>query len=279
MACSAFSNSINYFESAGDLKKVAAARVELAYCYWRDGEFSEARIMLLEALQRLTLEGTTRARAITKLVIIENSASRHSEALKILTENASLFQKITNHTVKGDYHNELAITLEEIGASEKRNDYLQRAIEEYQVAEHHFKLAKNSVYRASVKNNIAVLLSRLSRFKEAHKCLNEARRLTVRFRDKAKTAQIDWTRAEVFVAEGKLKEAELVARKAASVLEKGNHKCLLADALITQGIALARANKNERAQLVFQRAIEAAYQVGALNKAGLAALVVMHFQC
>jgi hypothetical protein len=71
--------------------------------------------------------------------------------LKILTKNASLFQKTTNHTVKGDYHNELAITLEEIGASEKRNDYLQRAIEEYQVADHHFKLAKNSVYRASVK--------------------------------------------------------------------------------------------------------------------------------
>lgn len=267
--------SINYFESAGDPKKVAAARVELAYCYWRDGEFNEARIMLLEALQKLSLEGTTRARAITKLVIIENSASRHNEALKILTENASLFQKITNHTVKGDYHNELAITLEEIGAAEKRNDYFQRAIEEYQLADHHFRLAKNSVYRASVKNNIAVLLSRLSRFKEAHKCLNEARRLTVRFGDKAKTAQIDWTRAEVFVAEGKLKEAELVARKAASVLEKGNHKCLLADALITQGIALARAHKNERAQFVFQRAIEAAYQVGALNKAGLAALTLI----
>lgn len=50
---------------------------------------------------------------------------------------------------------------------------------------------------------------------------------------------------------------------------------MLADALITQGIALARANKSERAQLVFQRAIEAAYQVGALNKAGLAALTLI----
>jgi hypothetical protein len=58
-------------------------------------------------------------------------------------------------------------------------------------------------------------------------------------------------------------------------LEKSNRKCLLADALITQGIALARAHKSERAQLVFQRAIEAAYQVGALNKAGLAALTLI----
>jgi tetratricopeptide (TPR) repeat protein len=231
--------------------------------------------MLRDALDKLSPEGTARARAITKLVIIENSAARHSDALKILTENASLFEKIANHTVRGDYHNELAITLEEIGAAEKRNDYLQLAIKEYEAADHHFKLARNSIYRASVKNNIAVLLSRLSQFKEAHKYLNDARRLTVSFKDKAKTAQIDWTRAEVFIAEGKFNEAEAVARKAASVLEKGDHQCLLADALITQGIALARGHNSELAQFVFQRAIEAAYQVGALNKAGLAALTLI----
>ena len=267
--------SMNYFESMRDQKKVAAARAELAYCYWRDGEFNEARIMLCEALEKLTSEGTTRARALTKLVIVNNSLARHGDALKILTDNASLFQKITNHTVKGDYHNELAITLEEIAASEKRNDYFQRAVKEYQAADYHFKLAKNPVYRASVKNNVGVLLSNLSRFKEAHEYLDEARRLTVGFKDKAKTAQIDWTRAEVFIREGKFKEAEAVARKAATTLEKGGHQCLLADALIAQGIALARLQRNERAQFIFQRAIEAAYTVGALNKAGLAALTMI----
>jgi tetratricopeptide (TPR) repeat protein len=267
--------SINYFESEHDLKRVAAARVELAFCYWRDGELNEARIMLRESLQKLTTEGTTRARALLKLVTIENSAARHSDALKLLTENASLFEKVNNHTVRGDYHNELAITLEEIAASEKRVDYFQQALKEYVAAEHHFKLAKNPVYRASVKNNISVLLSNLSRFKEAHKYLDEARRLTVSFRDRAKTAQIDWTRAEVLIAQGKFKEAEAVARKAASTLEKGGHQCLLADALITQGIALARAGNNERAQFVFQRAIDAAYKVNALSKAGLAALTLI----
>ncbi|MGH9930186.1 MAG: helix-turn-helix domain-containing protein [Pyrinomonadaceae bacterium] len=267
--------SINYFESAGDVMKIAAARVELAYCYWRDGELNEARIMVRESLNKLTTEGTTRARAFLKLVIIENSAARHVDALKLLTENASLFEKVTNHTVKGDYHNELAITLEEIAASEKRNDYFQRAIEEYESADHHFKLARNVVFRASVKNNLAVLLSSLSRFKEAYKYLDEAKRLTASFGDKAKTAQIDWTRAEVLIAEGKLKEAERVAHKAASVLEKGGHQCVLADVLITQGIALARASHNERAQFIFQKAIEAAYKVGALNKAGLAALTLI----
>src|SRR2546422_2506543 len=29
--------SITFFESIGDVKKIAAARAELAYCYWREG--------------------------------------------------------------------------------------------------------------------------------------------------------------------------------------------------------------------------------------------------
>lgn len=43
--------SITYYESIGDFKKVAAARVELAYCYWGAGALDEARIMFTEALQ------------------------------------------------------------------------------------------------------------------------------------------------------------------------------------------------------------------------------------
>ena len=68
--------SIRSYESAGDVKKVAAARVELAYCYWREGALNEARIMLNEALQKLTTEGNTRASALLSLAIVEWSAAR-----------------------------------------------------------------------------------------------------------------------------------------------------------------------------------------------------------
>ncbi len=49
--------SITYFESVGDYKKVAAARTEIAYCYWRDGELNEARIMLRESLKKTHYRG------------------------------------------------------------------------------------------------------------------------------------------------------------------------------------------------------------------------------
>ncbi len=267
--------SIRYYESEHDVKKAAEARTEIAYCYWRDGELHEARIMLQEALERLPTPGLTRARALLKLADIEQSAARYYDALKILTDNRSLFTKVTHPATKGSYHNELAMTLEEIAVAERRSDYLQSALTEYKAAEYHFKLAKNHVYRASVKNNVGVVLLRLGRFKEAHQHIAAARRLSVRFKDCTRTAQFDITRAEVLIAEGKFKEAETVAHRAALSLEKSGHRCSVSDALITQGIALARLGTTDHAHCVLQRAVKVAHEAGALNKAGLAALTLI----
>lgn len=266
---------VTYFESMGDVMRIATARTEIAYCYWREGELNEARTMLHEALEKLSRPGNTRARALLKLTTVEYSAARYHEALKILNDNAPLFQRLRNPTTKGSYHSEFAIILWSLATSEKRQDYLAQAVKEYERADHQFKLARNTIYRADVKNNIGFLLFKLSRYKEAHKYLNEARRLAISFKDKARAAQYDETSAQVFIAEGKPKEAEAVARRAVFSLEKSGHQCMVAEALITQGIALARARKTERAQLIFQRAIETALKVHALNVAGLAALTLI----
>jgi tetratricopeptide (TPR) repeat protein len=269
------SESITLFESAGDVKNVAAARAELAYCYWRQGSLDEARIMFHEALQKLTTQGNTRANALLGLAVVEWADSRFSEALRILNENAFLFKKITNHTLKGTYHNQLANVLTNLATAEKRNDYFQLAIDEYEKADDEFRLAHNVIFRADVKNNVGFLLYKLSRFKKAHEYLEQARRLRVRVRDKIGIAQIDDTRAQVLIAEKNFKQAEAVAKDAVKVLDKSGYQCLLADALITHGIALARLKQTERAQFTLQRAIDVAHQVGALNKACLAALTLI----
>jgi tetratricopeptide (TPR) repeat protein len=267
--------SITYYESVCDVKRVAAARVEMACCYWREGALDEARITLNEALQVLTVGGNTRARALLRLAIVEWSDSRLSEALRILTENASLFSKLTNHATKGAFHSHLGNVLTNLATAENKNDYFQRAVSEYQKADDEFKLAHNLVFRADVKNNVGFLLFTMGRFSKAHAYLEQARRLRNSVRDKIGIAQIDDTRAQVLIAERKFKQAEAVARNAARVLEKSGHQCLLADALVTQGIALARLKRSEPAQFIFQKAIEVAHQVGALNKAGLAALTML----
>ena len=269
--------SLTYYESNNCKREAAEAWSEIAYCYWREGQVNEARIMLHEALERLPPTGLKRARALLKLVDIEHSAARYYEALKILTDNSAVFTNIRNLplAVKASYHNELAITWRTIGTAENQLDYFQRALTEYKAAEHLLKLGKNHVYRASIKNNQAVVLSKLGRFKEAHKHLDRARDITVRFRHRTLTAQFDSTRAELLIAEGKFKAAEAVAYRAALALERAGHRCWLVDALILQATALARLHKQVRALAILQRAIEVAHEADALNKAGLAALTMI----
>jgi tetratricopeptide (TPR) repeat protein len=277
MAKNLISESVQFFESIGDRKKVAVARIELACCYWREGALDEARIILVESLEILTSAGNTRAKAVLRLAIVEWSAERFNKSLEILTENNSLFDKIPSHAIKGAYHSQLAMVLRKLNSNGEKGEAgnTERIVQQYEKADHHFKLAGNNVFRADVKNNLGFLLYKLSRFKEAHGYLEQARRLRVRIKDKVGVAQIDDTRAQVLIAEKKFKEADAVARGAVRVLEKSGHQCLLADALITHGIAIARLKQTERAQFTFQKAIEIGHQVGALNKAGLAALTLI----
>jgi tetratricopeptide (TPR) repeat protein len=268
--------SLTLYESSGDVLKVAAARSELAYCYWREGAFSEARIWFNDALQRLTAIGATRANAILGLAVVEWSDARYAESLRLLTANATLFEKIGNQTLKGAYHTQVAIVLRSLITAENRTDHIQRAISEYEEADNCFRSARHIGYRADVKNNVGFLLYKLSRYPEAHQRINEARRLATSIKDRVRVAQMDETEAQVFIAEGRFTEAEKLARHAVSILEKTDHYCLLADMLITHGIALARLPDNaERAHIILQRAIEIALQVDAFNKAGVAALTVI----
>lgn len=267
--------SITYFESIGDLKKVAEARTELAYCYWRAGSLDEARIMFTEALQKLATEGNTRANALFGLSVVEWSASRYREALNILTDNEPLFKKITNHTIKGAYHLQLAMVLRKLATPENRTAQLRLVMNEDLEADRQFKLAHNAVFRAHAKNNIGNALRDLSRFKEANAYLDHARRLTVSLKDKVKTAQVDESRAQLFLKQRRFAEAEAAARHAARTFEKSGHQFFLAEAMTTHGTALARLDKTDQAQFTFQKAIEVAHQAGALNRAGIAALTLI----
>jgi tetratricopeptide (TPR) repeat protein len=269
--------SITYFETVGDTEQLGAARSDMAYCYWRAGQLNEARIMLRESLAQLSSQGEARARALLKLATIESSDLRFEVAARILDDNAALFEDVSNDTIKGSYHNESAIVFRNFAKSFplKRDEYLQRALSEFEKADHHFTVARNSVYRAVIKNNVGLILFNLSRFKEAHKYLLEAQRITASLKDKVRVAQIDETLAQVFIAENKLEDAEIVIRRAIQVFEKSGQHALLAGALVTQGITLARLKQDERARFTLEKAIEVATQFGATNVAGLAALTMI----
>ncbi|HYG83228.1 MAG TPA: hypothetical protein VD861_22710 [Pyrinomonadaceae bacterium] len=215
------SESMALFESLGEVEKAAEAATDLAYCYWREGAFEEARVILQDVLKRLAnTEGEIKAIAVLRSAIVEFSANRINDALRILTNAAPLFEASDNHALKGKFHMNLALMLKNLSVLEHRADYADRALIENAAASYHLEQAGHTRYLARVENNLGFLLLTLSRFAEAHKHLDRARRLFIGLKDSGSVAQVDETRARALLAQGRDVEAERVARLAVARLKK-----------------------------------------------------------
>ncbi len=271
------SESINIFRSLQNIGKVAEAESDLSVCYWREGTFNDARVWLQDALDVLpaNTDNEVRAAALLRLAIVERSAKRFHDALRIHVEAAPLFKKSGNDSLKGKFYNGFGFVLRNLGTTENRSDYIDRALIEYTAASYHFEQAGHTRYQACVENNLGFLFGTIKKFPEAHEHLDRAQALFTSLKDSVHTAQVDDTRARVLLAEGRMSEAEKLVRTAVQVLERGGQQSLLAEALTTHGLALARLGRHNVARLTLQRAVEVAQNAGDYESAGLASLVIL----
>lgn len=270
------SESISMFESLGESARAALARSDLALCYWREGAYDEARIILAKAVDSLSETDTEqKATVLLRCVTVECAAGRYNSALDILKDVARLLNESRNDALKGSFHNLYAVTLRRLGAIEGHAEYYDQAIIEYTAAVHHYKQARHERYGASIENNLAFLLYRLGRHQDAHKHLDRAERVFQRLNDNGLLAQVNETRARVFIAEQKYREANRTIASAIQTLEKGGESALLADALAVQGIAWARLGLFDSSIGILRHAIRVAEEAGARSNAGLAALTLI----
>lgn len=270
------SESVRMFDALQEQVKTAEALTDLAYCYWREGAFNEARASLETARSRLT-ERDRYQMAVTllRLAIVESTATHYNDALHILSEAEPHVEESRSDALKGKFHNERATALKNLGASERREDYIDRALIEFAAASHYFEEAGHHRYRACVENNLARLFAQIGNYPKAHEHINHARRLLVELKDYVHVAQVDETRARVLLAEGRPIEAERFARRAAEVLERGGEKQLSAEALTTHATALARLGRHPQARRTFQYAVTVAEPAGDREGAGHALLAAI----
>jgi tetratricopeptide (TPR) repeat protein len=268
------SESATLFERLGEGNRAASARADLAVCYWREGAYDEARVLLTNALDVLA-ETSERAKTILRLTTVECAASRYVEALSLLKEHAHNFDERVSHALRGSFHSHLAVVLKQLGTLEGRPDYFDRAIIEYTAAIYHYGEARHDRYRANNENNLANLLRKMGRYRQAHEHLDRAGATLRRLNDSALLAQVDETRASVLIAERKYSEAERVITRAVQTLEEGGAAALLAEALTTQGVVWSRLGNIENSLNVLRRAIQVAEEAGARSNAGLAALTLI----
>jgi len=268
--------SITIFESSNLPAKRSEAQIDLAYCYWREGRFDDARVFLQEALARANdLNTETRAVGILRSAIVEESAKRLHDCLHICVSNAQLFEPLSNIAIKGKFHNEFGMVLKDLGIAEQRQDYIDRALIEFTAASVYFEQLNLARHQACVENNIGFLFGMIHKFAEAHEHLDRAQALFTSLNDRVHNAQVDETRAQVMIAEGHFAKAEKLISGAVRVLEEGGEQSLLAEALTTQGMIQAGLQKYEQTYSTLIRAAEVAEQAGDVESAGLALVTLV----
>jgi tetratricopeptide (TPR) repeat protein len=270
------SESSTLFDELGLTEKVAETRVDLGICYWREGALDEARITFDDALQRLgDLESEQRLRALLNKAIVEEVSSRSGEALRILVQSESLFEKSSKHSLKAKFHLEFATVLKNLGLAERREDYIDRSLMQYTAAGLHFEEAGHKRTLAVVENNLGFLFAHLERFDDAHEHLDRALSMARELNDKGIRAQVEDTQARTLLAQGRIEQSEKIAGSAVKGLREGDEQSNLAAALTTHATVLARMGRHSDALAKLNEAVGVAGQAGDLESGGIASLTII----
>lgn len=264
------SESIRAFEALRDQEKIAEAQSDLALCYWREGAMDEARVWLREALAKAA-DPANKLRILTRTTTVECASNRFPEALALLDQAAPLLDQVEDAVAQGCYHMHRTYVLRSLGGAEN----LDRALIESVAASVHFENANHRRYFARCENNTGNLLRQLGRYDGALDHLERARRIFVELGDVGTTAQVNETRARVFLAQQRYADAEKVAFLAASTFEAGGEQALLAEALECQGIALARMGRHPQGLSTLKRAAHIADTAGNCELSGTILLTVL----
>ena len=255
--------------------KVSEAQYELGICYWRLGSFDEARLVLGEALKPLTdADVESKAKIHIRRTLAEISENKYYDALNILKEAEPVFES-ANDALKGRWHGQKGLVLRRLASAEGQADYFDKAIIEYTAAIYHYEQARHERYCALNLNNLAFLLYKLGRYRDAHEHLDRAQLIFTKLKDTGNVAQVDETRARVLVAEKRYREADCIMPRVIKTLEQSGESALLADALTVQGVVWARLGGFDGSINVLKQAIRVAQDSGATTSAGHAALTLI----
>jgi len=267
--------SLTIYEELGRTNRQAEAHGELGLCYWREGGYDEARVQLRAALHLLTDDDELRAVLLIRAAIVEVDSQRFDQALRLYNEALPLVEGTEDHALKGSFHVSYGLLLRRLAAPEDREDYIDRALIEYAAASFHFEQAGNTRALARVEANLGYLFFTIRRYADAHSHLDRAHHLFLDLKDVGNAAKVSETRARTLLAQGHKAEAERIARAAVRTLQKGGEQAILAEALVTHGLTLARLGNHDRARALFERSIEIAEVAGAREEAGRAKLTII----
>jgi tetratricopeptide (TPR) repeat protein len=267
--------ALRMFKAQNNHVKASEAKYELGKCYFRLGAYDDARMFLEQAIKGLEeKDSDLKAKIYIRQAVFEIWTGRYHDALLVL-EQAREFFEASGDALKGRWHGQRGLVLVHLATEEQRTDYADRAIMEFTAAIFHYEQAGHERYCGSNLNNLAMLLYQLGRYSDAHERLDRAQEIYERRQDTGSLAQVNETRARVFIAERNYTAANRLISDVIEIFTKGSEYGRLTDALIIQGVVWSRLELHEKSIIILRHAMSVAQTSGANVNAGRAALTLI----
>lgn len=268
------SGSIALYEQLGFPVRASEGRLELALCYFRQGSFDLSRTMFEGALSGLSdADVELRSLALIRLASLERQAGRPDISIGLLTE-ARDFAERAGPWASARCTLEFASVYKQIAISKNQPSHFDTAKRCYFEALYQFEAVGNHRLTAVVLNNLGVLMLAIGELGEAKSYLLKARVMFAGFDDKIRSAQVDDSLAQLFLAAADLETALEVIERSIQVLEKGDEDAYLAESLVTMGSIYSRLGRQIEARAAFESAHRLALRCGDKEGASRAKLAI-----
>jgi tetratricopeptide (TPR) repeat protein len=267
------SEAASSFEEISDHPNWAEARSDLAVCYWREGAFSEAKIVLQDILgSDFIFPPELLGKILLRSVSVEISTKHFDHASVLVNKAFSVIEEKANPLLQGKLYFYRAFTLRSLGEDQNNHNLLLSAVRDYKHAGFYYKKAKHDIYAAAAESNAGNVYRLLKDYRNAHSRFDQAIYLYTNLKDQVHAAQVYENKARAFLAESKLEDAETAARASVDLMLYGDEKSILAESLTTLAIVLNRVGNIDKAISTFKEAKETALMVGDKESAGNAVL-------
>jgi len=236
---------------------------DLGRAYEKAGDSKKA----IESYLQATSKGPQYAPAFLRLGYLQGRDENMPAAEAAFKTASDLYQKQQNTEGQTEVFYQRGQLYNQKNRIPEARQQLQQALDAARASNNDFQRIRSLLQLASVATTEG-------KFEEAHQHLDHARRLLDSLEDVTGVAQVDESRACVFLKQGQVVEAERIVRSAVHTQEQSGRHALLAEALITHGRALARLENYGEALSAFRRAIQLSEHTGDRNRAAEAAFAV-----
>lgn len=235
-----------------DVARIAECEIYLALAYWRTGELKEARSYVETALARdLSATDPVRLYGILAQAVLEIAEGQFEILTALLRENEYEFERSDNDFLLGCFNTNIGIGLKGIG---KPGEALQR----FNTAREFHERSGHMIYLATVYNNIAQLYKETGDFEPARAASDSATAIFTKLKDKTREGFSLDTKACIFIAEQRYRDAVVTADMAIAILEKSENSAYLIEAYMTRVKALVFMGNISEAAFCLSSAVKLA---------------------